>query len=138
MWHSTPTVALETLLNLTPLHILIETESTSVLYRISREASCSIRNSGHSHIYFKAKDYLPLIQANKDAIKPVFKFERKFQLIVPNRNDWNTNLYPTDDLSFYTDGSLKNGLAGAGIFNETYNIEQSIPLAEMLPSIKRS
>lgn len=49
-WHSAPTVALEALLDLTPLHILIETNALSVMCRLSSNPDVKFNNAGHSAI----------------------------------------------------------------------------------------
>lgn len=134
-WHSAPTAALEALLNLTPLHILIKTDSLLAFGRLARDNSCNMRITDHTRIWHNSIRTLPLIHLNTDHIIPKYRFDKKFELIIPDRSEWiNNALPPNDDMVFYTDGSVMNESAGAGIFCDAINIELSLPLGAY-PSI---
>lgn len=128
-WHSAPTAALEAILNLTPLHILVETEALSVLNRLKRNSDIQIKDAGHSKIYYKSKGFLPIMHLKTDYICPTFKFERSFELNIAERSLWENNILPlVNSKQFYTDGSLINEQAGAGAFCECPKVELAIPL----------
>lgn len=46
-WKSTPTAAMEAMLNLTPLLVFIETESINTISRLSRQQGNSLRETDH-------------------------------------------------------------------------------------------
>ncbi len=128
-WHSAPTVAIEALLDLTPLHILVEANSLSVLSRLTREPSSIIEDVEHSRIWYRSKIFLPTIHLKTDYITPIYKFERKFDLDIPDRSTWSDKALPhANGFHFYTDGSLINDAAGAGVYCESLNVKLSIPL----------
>ncbi len=128
-WHSAPTAALEVILDLTPLHILIEAETLSVMSRLARNPDTRIKNTSHTNIWFRSKSFLPIIHNKTDYIAPVYKFERNFSLNIPDRAIWRDEILPSPHTTnFYTDGSLINESAGAGVFCDTINIQLSISL----------
>lgn len=111
-----PTAALEVLLNLPLLHILIENESLSVLSRLTRNQSLKMINAGHSEAWFRSKSILPVLHLKTDYVTPTYKFSRKFDLSILDRTIWiNNQLSSQADINLYTDGSLMNDMAGAGI-----------------------
>jgi hypothetical protein len=58
--------------------------------------------------------------------------EINFQVKFPKREQWTepSSLPATGEIVFYTDGSLMNGSAGAGIFCASPELKLSIPLGQ--------
>lgn len=80
-------------------------------------------------IWFDSKSFLPNIHPITDYIKPIFKFDKNFNLDIPDRSLWKDKTLPTrNTTNFYTDGSFMNESAGGGIYSESPSIEVSIPL----------
>ncbi len=128
-WHSAPTAAIETLLNLTPLHILVETEAISTFNRLTRDPNTKVKNIGHSKTWFDSIQLLPDIHTIPDSIKSAYRFDGKFNLLIPSRTQWSDGTLPDpNNVNLYTDGSLINKSAGAGIYCESPSMETSIPL----------
>jgi hypothetical protein len=58
-------------------------------------------------------------------------FGRKFSVDFPTRADWSTecvDLVAPDGLVFFTDGSICEGRAGAGVFSDILNARESYAL----------
>lgn len=116
------------MLNRTPLHILTESEAAIVLGVLAQSMGVThLRSIGHSSIWINAAPYLTMPSDNitslrcSDLIEVSTHTSRLCQWL-------NGTLPPTNDLVFYTDGSLINESPGAGIYCENLGIENSIPL----------
>ena len=132
---TTPTAALEVLLDLPPLHIFLEGEVTRSLCRVSlvlkrRVDYCegTIRGS-------KIQRFINCITQDlgrqTDTMVPELTFGRNYGCYVPERTEWDReikNWIDNGSIEFYTDGSLIDEVAGSGIYEETMEVEQSIPL----------
>ena len=133
-WKSTPTAALEALLNLPPLHIHIESTAISTLDRLARYAGEPYRETYHTKIWLDTINEFPALRMPSDKINTTFRFDKNFHISIPPREHWSNGILPpVHGLVIYTDGSL-NDNAGAGASCDTLNIEKSIPLGTF-PSI---
>jgi len=66
-----------------------------------------------------------------DKITKTFRFDKKFTVHFPPRQEWLEGvLPPSRGATWYTDGSLINKSAGAGIFCANPSVEQSISLGK--------
>jgi hypothetical protein len=103
---STPTAAMEVLLNLTPLDILIMVEARMALYRlrITKQPSAFEAETGLLSIWEKVTN--PIFEMRADHIIPVFNHSRNFKVIT-DRNYWRNadSVVPEDSLVWFTDGS---------------------------------
>lgn len=121
-FRTTPTVALERLLNLPPLDIFIEGEARNSSYRLLWIGNNYTNNwfeNGHSRILhdLKRDDFLGM---PSDLMIPKFNFDIPFSTKIPSLEEWmNPNQhFLNGDVVWFTDGSKNvNGL-GAGIFCE--------------------
>lgn len=68
------------------------------------------------------------ILAVSNHLPKTYVFENVYDVIFPDRGDWahGTTTFREDTLSFFTDGSRKDGSTGAGIFGPSCEI--SVPL----------
>jgi ribonuclease HI len=128
---STPTAAMEVLLNLTPLDLLIMAEARMALYRlrITEQPSAFETETGLLSIQMKVSD--PILEMRADQITPVFNHSRIFKVII-DRDYWrNTDLViPGDSLVWFTDGSRMPIRTGSGIFGIRPNRSLSFPLGK--------
>jgi hypothetical protein len=77
----------------------------------------------HSEILTRVTEENPLLLAPTDKIEPTIVFGRKYSVGFPSRSDWldpGSVLQP-NSVTFYTDGSLLDGRAGAGVYSESQN-----------------
>jgi hypothetical protein len=133
---TTPTAALEIITGLTPLDIFIESVARSDIHRlkVTKQLCYSYIDKGHTKLWTRMVAQEPLFLAPNDR-GPLITFTSKnFNVIFPNREDWfDLQACPsTGDTVFYTDGSLQEGLAGAGIFSESSGLSISIPLGGLV------
>jgi hypothetical protein len=82
---------------------------------------------GHSAILKELAAIDPIILAPTDTMLNVKVFDRKFQILIPSRSDWDApeTPLPANGLVFYTDGSLFEGTAGSGVYSEEINLNLS-------------
>lgn len=131
---TTPTVALDILLNLPPLEALIATEARRSMYRIGtilgRRVEPSILTGINSGRILQTARPAPALI---DTMTAKLIFERRFRCDIPMRTNWmenNTTESGPKSKVFYTDGSLIDGIAGAGVFLDGLHTEESFPLGK--------
>jgi hypothetical protein len=118
---STPTSALEVMLMLPPLQLVIKQEVRQAGDRLLENGCSYVPNFGHSEVLIKMTDKMPLLLAPRDKFVTFNIFGRKHSVDFPTREDWSTecvDLVAPDGLVFFTDGSLCEGRAGAGVFSD--------------------
>lgn len=131
---STPTAALEILLDLPPLHLYIEAEATKACLRMQRNGSLVPRYTTPGHV--KLLDSVSL--KCKEILMPQDRISKEIifgsiEAVFPCREEWEEESMPAakdDSLIWFTDGSLMNGLAGAGLHCSTLGISKAIPLGQ--------
>jgi hypothetical protein len=114
---STPTAAMEVLLNLTPLELLIMVEARMAFYRLqnTKQLSAFEAEMGLLSIWKIVSD--PILEMRADHKIPVFNHSRTFKVII----DWDywrnvDPVVPEDSLIWFTDGSRMPLGTGSGIF----------------------
>ena len=119
---TTPTAALEALLDLVPLHLLIEAEARKAAYRLKCGGQWKEEGErlGHTRALTNAVRAHSLLEARSDRIAPTFSFSVPFKVIIPKREDWNPlrNILGSADIVWFTDGSKSDVGSGAGIYGE--------------------
>lgn len=118
-WKSTPIATMEAMLNLTPLHILIELEGVLTVERITRQGNSQQRTTSHTRNWSKIVKTSPSLRMPTDKITTTYRFDRNFEIYIPSREEWTNGVLPPEHgIVLYTDGSVMNGSAGAGLYCE--------------------
>lgn len=113
---TTPTAALELLLDMHPLHMRIEAEALITIYRLR----CLGYWKSYSS-YLSWKDLNPEILGHhlycmfSDEVPLRYVFNIPFKVCFPTRHDWNTDSVKLDGSTWYTDGSKMAAGTGAGV-----------------------
>lgn len=113
---STPTEALFTVLNLPHLDLYCKSVAWKSALRLA--TSCFTPKSfGHSKIIWG--------QDNKtDYMVPTRKFDRNYNVVIPERDFWNGGEPPSGEIYAYTDGSKTEERVGAGVFSENLGLAE--------------
>lgn len=123
-FRSTPTAALEVLLDLPPLHLFVNQQAQMASLRITK----TIEFFGNGSSLTPTPHCFRMPQ---DKMATVSDPEGCFKRRIPNRNDWEDgapSFFPTNCAIVYTDGSLMNGKAGAGVYCDNPSVSISIPM----------
>jgi ribonuclease HI len=132
---TTPTAALEVITGLIPLHILVESTARAELYRLHcwGRLCKNISAKGHASLWKVMVTQEPFWEAPSDCIIPTYLTAHNFKVIYPERLVWRnpSNIFSENDLVFYTDGSLRDGLAGYGIYSANPETSVSASLGHL-------
>jgi ribonuclease HI len=115
---TTPTAALELLLDIRPLHIHVKGEAMAACYRLLRAGQwrrCT--GMGHTRIKADLNTKVPQSAFCSDDAPPEYRFDKKFGVHFPHRDDWQGDALPLQaDIVCYTDGSrvAATGFSGSG------------------------
>jgi len=128
---STPTAAMEMLLNLTLLDLLIMAETRMALYRLhilKQPANPKIA-AGLLSIWRNVSD--PILDMRSDHTIPVYNFPKFFNVIT-DVDYWKNKdpMFPKDVLIWYTDGSRTDSGTGSGIYGQRPNRSYCFPLGK--------
>jgi len=128
---STPTAAMEVLLGLPPLHIVAKAEAMACCQRLEAAGQWRRRTSGHGSVREGLLRVIPSARQESDYQVSKFKFERGYELSIPERDLWDRGGQPNMvGKVCFTDGSKfgNNGNAGCGIYIPELQLEMSVPL----------
>ena len=122
---TTPTAAIEVLLNLPPLHIFIQGEARSVMHRLihNQQHVSKTHNADNRKLIKELKTHNIMGQPI-DATATRYSFHNKFNVIIPDREDWKKGVPIQAEAIWYTDGSKTSEGVGAGVVG----IKQGIAL----------
>ena len=113
---STPTVALEAMLDLPPLPDVVIKEAAQTAIRMLDEIKPKPGDmQGHLGIYRDFQKMMEL-QVLSDRMPIRYDFDAPFEVEIPEREEWNNLTTEKGALVYYTDCSRKNGLVGMGIY----------------------
>jgi ribonuclease HI len=119
---TTPTAALECICGLQPLHIFVEAEARSELFRLKYWGHFIPKHTiGNNYdcLWNKMVKFDSLWNAPNDCMISKIMTNRNFSVLFPSRENWQDgDQWLAADHVFYTDGSLCEDLAGSGVFSE--------------------
>jgi hypothetical protein len=121
----------EALLGPPPLQLVVEKEVRQAAYRLHCSNHFKKTDWGHSAIFKMVTEDFPVLLAPSDSMLALEVFERKYLVEYPSREIWLSEAeawFPSDDLKFYIDGSLFEGMMGSGIFSEEFDLKASFAL----------
>ena len=124
---STPTAALETLLQIPPIGIFLKGEAYMATYRLERGDMWTKRRQigsrgrkfrSHVDICNEGKIQIPILNMPKDSCTPYIQFERNYSVKIGERSKIPSEIDELDPrtIQCYTDGSHIDQKSGAGIF----------------------
>ena len=128
-----PTAAMKLIIGIVPLPVYIKSEAMAACYRLRLNSQWSQTNCGHTVIRRDLFNSIPLSQMRSDKILPQFFFDKKYEVYIPTRDDWQyNNVVLDDEIICFTDGSRIESCSqsGAGLFNYTDSEEFSFPLGK--------
>ena len=123
---TTPTIALETALDITPLDLRVKERAWITAYRLKCLGLWRRTGLGHTRIdIFKR----PVFQCKQDKTLKVYQLESKFKTHIPDRGVWSSCAAKTGlgDV-WFTDGSGLEGGFGAGVYNQARKVSHSYHL----------
>ena len=119
---TTPTAALEIALSILPIDLWIKETAVKTLLRLKSthmlHKNAVLGAGGHLGVW---KDMNSIVSTHMAHDRKIvsYNFERAFEVKFPAREEWLDNcptFFEAGSLKFFTDGSLMEGSAGAGVF----------------------
>lgn len=127
---TTPTAALEVMINLIPLDLFIVSTAAQSASRLNNLGRFRVSEIGHRNIlsFYEGSR----IDTHTDQIQSEMRFESLYETVIPTRDEWTNNtVIPQNEISVYTDGSKMDIGTGSGIHCESLQIEKSIRLSNI-------
>lgn len=121
---TTPQAAMEVLLKLPKLETYIETEARNTAFRLRNLITDNqIRTAAHTHALSDLYSLNGIFNARADKIQKVYIFDKKFEIILPKREEWQSGHMTVDYHShvYFTDGSVKLQGSGYGVYYANEN-----------------
>jgi len=122
-----PTAALEVLMEVTPIHIVIEMKRKATLIRIEGAGNgCNLTSKDAENL----KRDIPLLMQQRDEMPAEHRFAQNFSTHFSNKNSWTTlgKVHPMkpQTIKWYTDGSLTNEGSGLGVVGPRLKYHESM------------
>ena len=116
---TTPTAAMQVLLNLPPLHIFVRAEARSVRYRLIQGQPPITQSHGaeHQRLVKELKEN-PITGMPSDAMAIKYNFNKSYKIVIPDREDWKNGPPVRAETVWYTDGSKTEEGVGTGIYGQ--------------------
>src|SRR6201992_1869392 len=120
------------MLNVEPLHMFIEAKARYTALRLHHFSMLINQNYGHANLWNTMIKFSPELTMPCDEIYPIHRFENKFNVSIPSRDDWKLNPPDSngDSLNWYSDGSRYKNMSGSGYQCAQLTKEISKPLGK--------
>jgi ribonuclease HI len=143
---STPTAALEVLLQIPPIDIFLKGEAYMATYRLERGDMWTRRRfvggrgrklKSHVDMNNEGKVNIPLLSMPKDSCTPYLQFGKRFSVKIGERSEIQSEIDELGEgiIQCYTDGSHIDKKTGAGIYFKPHEIleleNQAISLGKL-------
>lgn len=118
--HTTPTIAMEVLLGMLPLHLFIKKEALIAAHgSLTGKTSTEVSITHQPLLRQILNDHLLKIMLT-DECKTLFDFQKNFKISLPTREQWTNHeqLLDNNALIFYTDGSKMDCGTGSGVYGK--------------------
>jgi ribonuclease HI len=128
---STPTLGMSAALELFPLNIMIESRAIESYERLKLFGTwnAGAEDFGHGKIANNTENENS--SSLQDRCTKAWNFGKEFKTDIKVRNEWNYNLENTKEaISWYSDGSKKDGKTGSGMCCEQLQISRSERLSD--------
>ena len=137
---TTPTAALEALINIEPLHIHVEAMARATCIRLNQSSLLVKSNFGHAKLWYNLISESPHLNMPHDKIQPAYRFDRAFNVHFPSRTDWrdNTAIPSENCITWFSDGSRRDDRAGSGIYCLQTHAAHSFPLGRLATTTIKS
>lgn len=125
---TTPTAALEAILNLTPLDLVVKARAVNSALRLCCQGLTPRNAFGHMSIL---KEFDVPDTTSFDYMIPRVCLEVPFETLIPERQSWSTiSVLRENEIAIYTDGSKMTTGTGSGVYCESLSIEKSFRLPD--------
>ena len=121
---TTSTAALERLLDITPLHIVMQSTAMSTCHRLILNNLWESKHvQGHNEIFQSLTSVIPQALMPSDSIPRCLSFGMtNVKFVIPDREQWLEQRVDTNyDVNIFTDGSRNELGVGAGVFISSKN-----------------
>lgn len=133
-FRTTPTIALEAILNIAPLHLNIQMTALNCYQRL-KGANMWVENGINTHhrsisTINNIRDDFEIDQGTL-----VTHWLNLFEVQIGLRMNWNYQVNFSGNIhSWFADGSVRNEKAGIGIYNRHFNVNKSSRLSDLTTS----
>ncbi|GJQ81929.1 hypothetical protein Trydic_g20396 [Trypoxylus dichotomus] len=114
-----PTAALEVILDLTPLHIVVEAMAYAAMHKLTR-AGAEGNEIAFQRAWSSRAEHSPLLSLPSNEKLKKYSFKKNFLTKLSNKKECNgessTYFLKENSIKWYTDGSKIDSGTGAGVF----------------------
>lgn len=132
-FRTTPTGALEVILNLPPLDLFLQGEAGVAAIRLRGQGNWALTHGrrGHCSIYEDAVTQCPMLGSVSDSMTAAYNLERSCEVEIPSKEKWLKGGVRLGGYQvWYTDGSKMDSGTGAGVHRQGNRLSVSVPLGK--------
>ena len=128
--NSTPTAAMESLVDIPPLHLFLKYEAMNMNFRFRTSEIADLRSLTDDNLNSYDQEYEVLKHSFIDDCLKRYDFIKNYEVDIPDREDWFELDINEDADYWYTDGSKTLNGTGSGV----YNIKTGEAVSKSLPN----